>query len=179
MLIYLITNRVNGKKYVGQTVQTLKNRWSAHKSTARRGRGKFIANALRKYGEDTFDVDILTNCKNKKALDAAERWFIKMYQANDPKFGYNLSIGGGGRSGVHQTLSEEHKRKISLSRKGQSNSRPGYRHSEETRKKISISNKGRMGVRLGVVVSQATRNKLSIAQTLYHQRKHNGLSPDA
>src|SRR5271170_5866256 len=113
MLIYLITNKVNGKRYIGQTVQILKKRWSGHLSTARRGRGLALYHAIRKYGEEAFEISPLAVCRSKAAMDAAERWFIRMYESNNPEFGYNLSTGGEGRTGIHQSLSVEHKAKIS------------------------------------------------------------------
>jgi group I intron endonuclease len=61
-IIYLITNNINGKKYVGQTTTPLSYRFTNHKSDARNNRGYYLASAIRKYGEDNFKIEALFEC---------------------------------------------------------------------------------------------------------------------
>jgi hypothetical protein len=54
--IYMITNIVNNKKYIGQTISSIEHRWDQHTSNARRYTNKcrYLENAIRKYGEHNF-----------------------------------------------------------------------------------------------------------------------------
>jgi len=54
VIIYMAINIVNGKKYIGITKQTLKQRVSIHLSNARCGKGSRFSRAIRKHGEDSF-----------------------------------------------------------------------------------------------------------------------------
>jgi hypothetical protein len=87
----------------------------------------------------------------KQKLDYLEKHFIKRYDTR--KNGYNMTDGG---DRINVTLSEEHKRKISESKKGAKNPMFGKPLSKERRLKISLSNKGHK-------VSEECRKKLSAA----------------
>ena len=93
-LIYCITNKINGKRYVGQTSQKLCRRWGTHLCNTKHGRGAHLNNAIRMYGRDNFTVAQIAEASNHPATDAAERAFIKIYKTTDPEFGYNLTTGG-------------------------------------------------------------------------------------
>ena len=58
MFIYLATNRVNGKPYVGKTEKTLETRWKWHLNSARKGGPNLIHRALRTYGDDAFSGEL-------------------------------------------------------------------------------------------------------------------------
>lgn len=122
--IYLRTNRINGKKYVGQATN-LEVRQRVWNCLTKPYAGPAINAARAKYGIDAFDFEILKECDDKE-LDYWEKYFIKELNTKAP-YGYNLTEGGGGKSGY--TLSEETRKKMSEAQKGK-------HHSEETRKKI-------------------------------------------
>ena len=64
--IYKITNLINNKVYIGQTIQTIEKRFIQHKSHARTGNNNHkLANALRKYGEDNFIVENIEDCEQE------------------------------------------------------------------------------------------------------------------
>lgn len=107
MVIYKITNAVNGKVYIGQTIQPLKNRWNHHLFNARHGSEYAIHSAIRKYGEDNFDIEIIDTATSRDELDLKEIYWIKTYNSVSPN-GYNLCTGG--RS---PKFTEEIKEKIS------------------------------------------------------------------
>lgn len=89
-IIYKITNKVNGKSYIGQTRYTLEFRWKQHQH---KRDNTYFHNAIRKYGVDKFDIKILEEC-NYEDLNSREIFYIAKY--NTFKEGYNLTIGGDG-----------------------------------------------------------------------------------
>lgn len=93
MIIYLFTNKVNGKQYVGQTGSSFKSRygktWYKHSKN-----NQYIKRALLKYGQNNFYVSILEyNIDNFKELDKLETSYIKKLNTIYPN-GYNLTSGG-------------------------------------------------------------------------------------
>ena len=105
--IYLIINKQNGHKYVGQTTQTINKRWAQHISEARRMSDKPLHRAIRKYGTHMFMIRELCECSVDE-LDEKEKHYIDIYNTfNDPQH-YNAKDGG-----IQPILSEESKKKIS------------------------------------------------------------------
>lgn len=94
--VYLLTNLVNGKKYVGQTIRTLSARWRQHKYLANKGSPYAIHAAIRKYGDKNFSIIcVSTIVGDRNELLTAERRYIAEYQSLAP-LGYNLTEGGEG-----------------------------------------------------------------------------------
>ena len=89
-IIYKITNKVNGKSYIGQTRYTLEFRWRQH---IHKKDNTYFHNALHKYGTENFDLEILEEC-DVKDLNSKEIFYIAKY--NTFNNGYNLTIGGDG-----------------------------------------------------------------------------------
>ena len=85
MIVYKITNELNGHSYVGFTSQPMNSRFSAHKRSARRGAKWPLHNAIRKYGEDNFTIKTLY--EGKDALEQEDK-YIKKYGY------YNIAPGG-------------------------------------------------------------------------------------
>ena len=99
--IYLITNKVNGKKYIGQSVD-VERRFSEHLRSGQpdkyvhkneRDIGTPIHLAMQKYGIENFSLTILEECL-KDELNEKERYWISYYKSNEKQFGYNISSGG-------------------------------------------------------------------------------------
>lgn len=115
--IYLLTSP-SGKKYVGQSVQLLpsgkKNgymkRWKQHVYEANTGKDYSIClnNAIRKYGEDNFKIDLLITCSIVE-MDKWEKHYIKHLNTLHPS-GYNLTEGG---ANGRQSASTCEKKRIS------------------------------------------------------------------
>jgi group I intron endonuclease len=95
-IVYLVTNRVNGKFYVGQTVQRLERRWGQHVSAANCVKRKrhALALAIAKHGADNFDVTLLCECRDQWQLNVFEALYMQQYDSAAPN-GYNLQLGGG------------------------------------------------------------------------------------
>lgn len=109
-IVYHIFNTVNGKAYVGQTWDSLDNRWKQHCMT---NCEMIVVRAIRKYGPAAFVMTALAACKNQMELDAAEDAFIVELGTLFPD-GYNLK-----RGGAHGKHTTESRRKMSESHKGQ------------------------------------------------------------
>jgi group I intron endonuclease len=156
-IIYLVTNKTNGKRYVGQTVRTLRRRWSEHKNAAVKGEMTPLHKAIRKYGHENFSVEVLADSW-QPFLSTLEVFFIFLYVSHIKHQGYNVTTGGEGASGennphfgkfgaahpVYGTkLTEEHKAKISAMQTGESNHFYGRTHSSETKEKMRAAKLGK------------------------------------
>jgi group I intron endonuclease len=95
---YLITNTINGKRYVGQAWYGAQRRWREHVRLAgSRKRLKGIDGAIQKYGAEAFTFEVIGTALNERDLDDMEQRFIAEYATFAPAGrGYNLTIGGGG-----------------------------------------------------------------------------------
>lgn len=183
--VYVITNTINYKVYVGQTIDPY-NRWSAHRCQAKREVLQYaIYKAIRKYGIDSFQFCLIEICKSQSEADLSEIYWIDKFDSRNNESGYNLAVGGNVNTGWHHT--EESKRKISQSQKGKivviseetknkiSAANMGHSVSDETRKKISKGNKGisrteetkilLSKIKTGTKLSEDTKNKMSISQS--------------
>lgn len=85
--VYKLTNKINGKVYVGITVN-LKERLKGHRHA-----DTPIGRALRKYGVQAFDYEVLTQGSRDYA-SLKEIEFISVYRSDDRELGYNLTAGG-------------------------------------------------------------------------------------
>jgi group I intron endonuclease len=136
-LVYKISNKVNNKIYIGITQQDLKVRWQQHKCNSNK-KSYHLYNAIKKYGFENFKIEIIFEASNKEEMFLKEIEFIKIYQSNNPIYGYNNSSGGeSSRKGVK--LTQTQKKLISDYQK----SRKRNPHSEDTKNKISEKSKGR------------------------------------
>jgi group I intron endonuclease len=111
--IYKITNLVNKKIYIGQTIQDdVEKRWELHRRLAKKDKGcTDLKEAFNKYGIDKFKFEVLIICFNEDCIEY-EKEYIKKYNALVPN-GYNISEGGNGGplfKGKHH--SEETKNKL-------------------------------------------------------------------
>ncbi len=91
--IYLITNDINSKVYVGQTIQTLNKRFNGHccYSKSDRSVNMYIKRAIHKYGRDKFHIQLIEECP-VNILNEREKYWINFY--NSYNTGYNLTLGG-------------------------------------------------------------------------------------
>lgn len=97
--IYCFTNKVNGKKYVGQTRNGVDRRAYEHQRSAKTpsdsSYDQVFHRAIRKYGWDNFILTVLAdNIDNQEDLDYLEDYFIQYYQTLTPQHGYNARTGG-------------------------------------------------------------------------------------
>jgi group I intron endonuclease len=173
MIVYLITNTINGKRYIGQTSLTLGERWSLHKS--RHSQCTAIKSAIDKYGFSNFEISILFDDLTKELADEFEKEYIVRYNSHPP-YGYNLTDGGDGLFNPSQEI----RKRLSDANKGNKNAvgairSPEYLNalskrfkgvpfSEEHKKKLSEAAGNRRA-------SEETKAKLSA------ERKQRGIRP--
>lgn len=115
--IYLFVNKINNKKYVGQTYKKYSERWTQHKIA----KDNFYFHiALNKYGWDNFDKFILEQSEyyinteeNRNIiiswLDEKESYYINFFNSNNDKYGYNLTEGGHTHGKISTKIPKEHK----------------------------------------------------------------------
>jgi group I intron endonuclease len=168
--IYKIVNKSNGMIYIGQTIQSLEERWKQHCKS--KSNCRYLKSAFKKYGIEQFEFKLICICFDEE-LDKFETQYIKTFNSMVPN-GYNLR--NGGNSGRHH---EETKNKISETLKGRTDIiRPktqlGKPHTEETKQKISNSLKGRTDIIrtkpsnwIGKHHSGESKNKMAESHKIY------------
>lgn len=134
--IYLITNRVNGKRYVGQTVGSIAARWMHH--CGAHSRCKALASAITKYGADAFTIEDLAVAYSDRHLNELERHHVNSLGTLAPA-GYNLKEGGGSKGkwsdGMLRRITEAQNTPEAIARNTASSTAMWAR--PETRQKIS------------------------------------------
>lgn len=110
--VYIHTNKINDKKYVGQTCQKPEYRWSngngyMHKNKNGEYNQPLFARAINKYGFDGFTHEIIKNNLTKYEADKLEKELIEKYETMNPSKGYNSKEGG-----ANGRPSEEVRRRI-------------------------------------------------------------------
>jgi len=117
MLIYKITNKINGKIYIGQTIQTLVDRISNHLADSKRDRIKRVKSklhrAISKYGITNFVFEVLDTADSQDELNQKEQKYVTEFKSNVDTIGYNL-LSGGKQNGKHSRESLEKMKASSL-----------------------------------------------------------------
>lgn len=155
-VIYKITNIINGKCYIGQTVTGFNRRYSGGLESTH---NEHLKKSILKYGIENFEIiKIFDVAFSKDELDIKETMYIKIFDSINPNKGYNKSTGGANplpseeskikrsKALMGHEVSDETKQKISEKAKlrtSEENPFYGKHHSEETKKKLSEANKGR------------------------------------
>lgn len=164
--IYKFTNKVNGKVYIGKSVDVY-YRYKDHINKCNRGQKCLFYNALRKYGIEGFNYEIILECSIEE-LNYWEKYYISYYKSNvnryGNKYGYNCTDGGDGlcghepwNKGKVNIYSDETRKSMGAHNIGNSYLL-GHHHSEESKKLISKHSKGKKE-------SEETRKKKSISKS--------------
>ena len=152
--IYLITNIVNNKVYVGQA-QNLYVRTRQHVLYEK---NPLLKKAFKKYGIDKFTIDVLEQCETDK-LDEREQYWMDYYEVIDKNKGYNICPVAGSTRGLKKSQEEREKMsKRASQRIGKSNPFYGKHHSDDAKEKIRQK-------KIGQVVSDETKRKISQRHT--------------
>lgn len=109
--IYLTTNNIDNKKYIGQKNYDSQGKWKRYL-----GSGIHLKRAIDKYGRENFSREIIEECKTKEELDRREIYWINTYNAvKDDNF-YNIAHGGDG--GYTLEGIDENQRKEIIKKRG-------------------------------------------------------------
>lgn len=104
--IYKITNIINNKVYIGQSVNLRKRLWW-HKSVLKLGHhhNRHLLNAWKKYGESNFKFEVIFSKETIELdlLNLLEEIFIKIFNSSNTNYGYNLNLGGDNREILEST----------------------------------------------------------------------------
>jgi len=93
MHIYKLINKINNKFYIGKTVKSLKQRFNGHKAHANRGSKYHVHRAMRKYGYDNFQIELIESVEDEQTLNEREIYWISELNPH-----YNTHSGGQGGS---------------------------------------------------------------------------------
>lgn len=181
--VYIHTNKINNKKYVGQTCQVPpERRWQNGQGYCN---STHFYNAIKKYGWDNFEHKIIAQNLTTSEANELESKLIAKHKTMNQEYGYNLTSGGDTpvfseasiqrMSDAHKgyRLTEEQKRKLSIVKKGKklsdetkrkiSEAHIGFKFSDEAKSKMSkshIGNKSALGHKLSDESKQQMINKL-------------------
>lgn len=164
-IIYCITNKVNGKRYIGQTTRTVSERFNGHLYSFGRNGCPLLSAAIKKYGKEAFDVFVIGSAATQYELDLLEIKLIEQYRTTDRALGYNIAPGGFGGKQSPATIALRVSKTTGMKRtdefrRGVSARTKGRRLSEETKAKISEAAQKRSPP------SDETRAKLAAAAKL-------------
>lgn len=160
--IYKIINRINGKYYVGSSKDIYGGsrgyigRWKQHKNELNKNIHKnlHLQNSWNKYGEQNFDFVIVENIEPiRKKLLKVEQKYLDVAKLEKNKI-YNVSFIAG-----RPEMTDDVKRKISLKNAGNKYCL-GRKLSNETKKKMSISKTGKNNPQYGKIKNIESRNKI-------------------
>lgn len=146
--IYKITNTINGKVYIGQSIN-INKRFKTHLSDLKYNRHHniYLQKSFNKYGPEAFEFKVIKFCPIEK-LDDLEKKYIFEYNSINEVFGYNLVDGGH----KYRFFTDDVRKRMGLKRKGK-------KLSDEHKKNISKGNKGKKMSLEAVKKSIATKTK--------------------
>lgn len=152
--IYIITNTINGKVYVGQA-QDIYLRTKQHILNEK---NYLLKKAFEKYGMDKFTIDVLEQCEIEM-LNKREQYWMDYYEVVDKNKGYNICPVAGSTRGLKKSQEEKEKMSERASRRiGELNPFYGQHHSDDTKEQIRQK-------KIGQVISDETKRKISQKHT--------------
>jgi group I intron endonuclease len=157
MLIYKVTNILNDKCYVGQTIKTLKQRQTNHINAMQKGSKFHFHLALRKYGLDNFKWEILETVTDKSILTERETYWITNFDSYNK--GYNMTKWGQQNPMLSEKVKRKHLKSVQ-SKEFKAKLREantGRLLTEETKKKLSKQKLGKKNPMYGKTPTNARK----------------------
>uniref|UniRef100_A0A6C0AZ68 GIY-YIG domain-containing protein n=1 Tax=viral metagenome TaxID=1070528 RepID=A0A6C0AZ68_9ZZZZ len=174
--IYLITNKLDGKQYIGQTIRKdINKRWNDYRNLAKKQIGSYFYNALKKYNPINFKFQIICICFDEDC-NKYEEYYIKNMNTLVP-YGYNLRLGG--KNGKQHPESIE-KRRIANTGKKRSEEHifraeksPNFGKilSEEQKRKISSSYTKERKKLQSIIMKERYKNSILIKRNIQGLQK--------
>lgn len=140
MIIYKITNKINGKYYIGKSIKD-KVPFCRHLYVSKRGKKYIFSRAIRKYGEQAFSQEVICHCVCVDDLNEAERYYIKKFKSNISIYGYNMTEGGDGGNTFSSKSAEEMKKIGEKMSKAISKAQTGTPRTNKAKKALSKAQK--------------------------------------
>ena len=165
--LYLVTNQVNGKRYVGITSRGTPKRWREHCISP-----EAIGLAIRHHGREAFVIETIYEGLSQEEAEAKEQELIREYQTIG-RGGYNIACGGlGGAMSPEanekrraklkgRSFTPEHRAKLSAAKKGRA---VPHLHTGDVRERSARSRTGRKA-------SDETKTRRSAAKTPEHRAR--------
>lgn len=181
-IIYCYTNLINGKRYIGQTLNP-RQRYNAHKSVYLNSNdpeyNSIIHRAFRKYGFENFEYTVLAEAKTVEELNGLEIYYIAHYNTQVPN-GYNILSGGYNAS---NPKSEETKQKLmkahaSLSEEEVIALRIAYKNHESPSKIFKEKYEGKMHYNSFLNIWTGSRYKTIMPEVFSENKRHTKLNED-
>lgn len=129
--VYKVTNKQNGKIYIGRTFQKPEERWNKHVSESKKESKRSFMMALSKYGRESFLWEVFYQSYDEEHILEIEEKTIARFDSTNRDKGYNNTFGGYSNKLVEPLC-------------GEANGMHGRAHTYEARKSISLANKGRL-----------------------------------
>lgn len=180
MVIYITTNLINGKVYIGK---------DKHNNKKYLGSGLLLKAAIKKYGISNFKKEILEFCDSIESLNEKEKFWIKQYQSFNKEIGYNLTLGGDGgltvldpneREKIYKKIKSDNslltEEELSI-KYGKNKGKKIGPHSEETKIKIGDKNRGENNGMFGEVPWNKGGNCYTDEQIKKFSESHLGQVP--
>ena len=163
--VYLITNTVNGKRYVGITKNGYLHRFREHVSSANNNSHNLIHAAIRKYGEISFTVELIESNVSDEIAGDREQYYIRLYDTYYiNRKGYNMTIGGNGTIGY--VFTDEVKHRMSIANSGRI-------YSDERNQRIREKMIGRdYKDKWKLALSEARKGRFAGAENPFYGKHH-------
>lgn len=158
--IYLITNNINNKKYIGYTSNKIGHRFTNHCSTyqPKNQKRSLISLAIEKYGKHNFSCDVIFQSVDYEYCRSIETHFINEYNSHISGYGYNIDFGGTGHKRSESTI-EKHREKIKGTKQSEEHkNKKGFKEGND----YGTKNKGK------IVTYETKRNMSKSAKEQYH-----------
>jgi len=172
MIIYKITNKINGKIYVGKNITN---------DVSYMGSGIILERAKKKYGVNNFVKEIIEKCLSEEKLNEREKYWIEQLQSTNRNIGYNIAEGGNGgntRKGYNDDELLEYSNnisnglKISKKYKKSVENKKGIKNPKHSDKMKELYKEGKL--KIGVYTPKITDStKLKISQKNKGKKRSN------
>ena len=162
--LYRLTNRRNGKAYIGKA-KHLKSRISRHWTSVRAGSTNALHRAMRKYGKVNFSLEVLGTYDTEAEVFAAEIAGSREHGTRTPG-GYNMTDGGEGPSGCIPSIETRRKRSLALAGRAPCAATQDAARAHNTGRKLSLETRAKLSsARRGVPKSDEHRANISKSKT--------------
>lgn len=169
-IVYLATNNINGKQYIGKTIMDWRIRLRHHRLDAKKGSPMVFHRAIRKHGFESFSWVVLLQNITEDRLFVEEERLIALHNTRVPN-GYNNASKGPGPIGFRHTNESRERIRIAST---------GRFHTDETKARMSATKKANplpshviqriANIRRGKEVRLETRAKMSASAKLRRNR---------